>query len=82
MVLIAAKTSGDSGPGVSHDIFGPIQDSFTTQGFRPEMAPGGHKVGFSLGCEAPAPAALKPHPVKRVKVVYGRNFNALRAFQQ
>jgi hypothetical protein len=35
VVLITAKTSGDSSPGVSHDIFGPIQDSFTTQGFKP-----------------------------------------------
>ena len=26
------KTSGDSSPGVSHDIFRRIQDSFTTQG--------------------------------------------------
>jgi hypothetical protein len=49
VVLIEAKTSGDSGPGVSHDIFRPIQDSFTTQGFRPEMAPGGHKAGFHSG---------------------------------
>jgi len=46
IVLITAKTSGDSGPGVSHDIFRPIQDSFTTQGFKAEMAPGGRGPGF------------------------------------
>jgi hypothetical protein len=28
---MTAKTSGDSTPGVSHDIFRRIQDSFTTQ---------------------------------------------------
>jgi len=38
VVLIAPKTSGDSGSGVSQDIFRPIQDSFTTQGFKPETA--------------------------------------------
>ncbi len=34
--------------------FRPIQDSFTTQGFKPEMAPGGRGPGISLACEAPA----------------------------
>jgi hypothetical protein len=29
---MTAKTSGDSSPGVSRDIFCRIQDSFTTQG--------------------------------------------------
>jgi hypothetical protein len=41
VVLMTAKTSGDSTQGVSHDIFPPIQDSFTTQGLsdlRAEMA--------------------------------------------
>jgi len=33
------KTSGDSGSGVSHDIFRAIQDSFTTQETQPEKAP-------------------------------------------
>jgi hypothetical protein len=36
---MTAKTSGDSSPGVSHDIFQAIQDSFTTQGTQAEMAP-------------------------------------------
>ena len=36
---------------------------------------------LSLACDVPAPATLKPHPVRRVKVVCGRNFNALRAVQ-
>jgi hypothetical protein len=40
------------------------------------------RARLSLACDAPAPAALKPHPVRRVKVVCGRNFNALRAVQQ
>jgi hypothetical protein len=35
---MTAKTSGDSGLGVSRDIFRTIQDSFTTQGTQPEMA--------------------------------------------
>ena len=46
IVFMTPKTSGDSGPGVSHDIFRPIQDSFTTQGFEPEMAPGARDPGF------------------------------------
>jgi hypothetical protein len=32
VVLMTAKTSGDSSPGVSGIIFRRIQDSFTTQG--------------------------------------------------
>jgi hypothetical protein len=40
------------------------------------------RARVSLGCEAPLPAALKPQPVRRVRVVCGRNFNALRAVQQ
>ena len=64
---MTAKTSGDSGSGVSRDIFRAIQDSFTTQGLKPEMARPGLKI--SLACEAPAPAAVKPHPIRRVKVV-------------
>jgi hypothetical protein len=41
VVAMTGKTSGDSTRGVSHDIFGRIQDSFTTQGLgdsRPETA--------------------------------------------
>ena len=49
VVLITAKTSGDSGPGVSHDIFRPIQDSFTTQETQGGMAWG---LEISLACEA------------------------------
>jgi hypothetical protein len=36
---MTAKTSGDSTLGVSGIIFRAIQDSFTTQGLRTEMAP-------------------------------------------
>jgi hypothetical protein len=34
VVLMTSKTSGDSTPRVSRDIFRGIQDSFTTQGLR------------------------------------------------
>ena len=46
------ETSGDSGPGVSHDIFRPIQDSFTTQETQGGMAWG---LEISLACEALVP---------------------------
>jgi hypothetical protein len=72
VVLIAAKTSGDSGPGVSQEIFRPIQDSFTTQGFKPETAPGGREPGFHSGVKRRRPTALKPQPIRRVNVVCGR----------
>jgi hypothetical protein len=39
------------------------------------------RASISLGCEKPAPAVLKPYPVRRVKVVCGRYFNALRTVQ-
>jgi hypothetical protein len=55
VVLITAKTSGDSGSRVSHDIFRPIQDSFTTQGFKPEMASGGRALGFHSGVKRRSP---------------------------
>jgi len=38
-VVAMAKTSGDSRPGVSHDIFSLIQDSFTTQEPDPDSEP-------------------------------------------
>jgi hypothetical protein len=36
---MAGKTSGDSGLGVSGNIFRGIQDSFTTQGLTAGMGP-------------------------------------------
>jgi hypothetical protein len=33
---MTGKTSGDSSPGVSTNIFARIQDSFTTQGLPPK----------------------------------------------
>jgi hypothetical protein len=68
VVLMTAKTSGDSSPGVSHDIFREIQDSFTTQGLRdsgpkrPNPGP-----GFSPVREAPAPPDR--NPIRRVGMV-------------
>jgi hypothetical protein len=62
---MTAKTSGDSSPGVSHDIFGEIQDSFTTQELRdsgpkrPNPGP-----GFSPVREAATSAGPKPHQVR------------------
>src|SRR6266403_2908910 len=53
-VLMAAKTSGDSGPGVSRDIFRRIHDSFTTQAPAPE----------------PPPPRLKPKSALRVRFFY------------
>jgi hypothetical protein len=52
---MAAKTSGDSGPGVSPDISRRIHDSFTTQGSGPEPRPR---------------PALKPKPALRVRLFY------------
>jgi hypothetical protein len=45
---MTAKTSGDSGSGVSRDIFQAIQDSFTTQGTQAS-------AGISPACEIPPP---------------------------
>ena len=38
-VVAMGKTSGDSRPGVSHEIFSLIQDSFTTQEPDPDSEP-------------------------------------------
>src|SRR3982074_2085246 len=38
-VVAMAKTSSDSRPGVSHEIFCLIQDSFTTHGPAPDSCP-------------------------------------------
>jgi hypothetical protein len=49
---VMAKTSGDSGPGVSGIILAGIQDSFTTQGTRPDRppdGPAGNQAGASPG---------------------------------
>ena len=59
---MTAKTSGDSSPGVSRNIFRPgIQDSFTTQGLSPN-GPRSLDTEFRAGVLAPAPARLKPQP--------------------
>jgi hypothetical protein len=73
VVLMACKTSGDSGRGVSGNIFRGIQDSFTTQGLtagrgwpgfprNPESAPVGQQQ---------SPRAVKPNAIARVRMVWG-----------
>jgi hypothetical protein len=64
---MTAKTSGDSTQGVSDDIFRGIHESFTTQE-RPNRAPR-PRFGFHLGAKPGAASRLKPHPIRRVKVV-------------
>ena len=48
-VVAMAKTSGDSRPGVSHDIFCLIQDSFTTQEPAPDSGSHLRVNGMRLG---------------------------------
>src|ERR1700738_912720 len=65
------KTSGDSTPGVSTNIFRGIQDSFTTQGLPTSKA---RKTGESAGRpaspgrEPQAAAGVKPPRARRVGV--------------
>jgi hypothetical protein len=66
---MTAKTSGDSRRRVSHDIFRRIQDSFTTQGFKPKTAPIS-RAEVSPPRELPDPVGLKPDPIRRVRLVY------------
>jgi hypothetical protein len=62
---MTGKTSGDSSPGVSHDIFLRIQDSFTTQGLPPLWPVG--DLAPSLACEIGP--GLETLTGRRVKVV-------------
>ncbi len=58
---MTGKTSGDSSPGVSGNIFCGIQDSFTTQGLGRNPA-GPATQGSHLGVNHPPQPGLNPIP--------------------
>jgi hypothetical protein len=65
---MTAKTSGDSGSGVSRDIFRAIQDSFTTQWVAANRRVRDVSFCLSPHLRVNSPPRLKPCRIGRVGV--------------